>query len=118
MVFLPSIRNGSLRVERSNQPSSALRSGDDARAVGDESVDERHVRSVGDALDLIGERHVFGHKDVGFYACGGCVGCGCSASVACGGHGDLANAVMACHGHGQGQSASLEGAGGVGSFSL
>ena len=49
---------------------------------------------------------------------GGGVGCECSGGVACGGDGEVLEAVVLRHGDGEAEAAGLEGAGGVGSFFL
>ena len=64
IVFLPSMRYGSLSVDTSNQPSGRPRLGRDPAGVGDQAVDERHVRAV--QLALADERHldVLRHEDL------------------------------------------------------
>ena len=58
----------------SNQPSACFALGDDAAAVADQPVDQRDVRAVGLALDVVGLRHIARHEDVGFDAGRGGVG--------------------------------------------
>ncbi len=64
MVFLPSTRKGSLRVEMSNQAWLVGGFGfllglhvfsDHAGAVGDEAVDHGDVGAVDDAFEVVGE---------------------------------------------------------------
>ena len=113
MVFLPSTRYGSFVVETSNHPSffqdSALfQLGDFAGAVGDEAIDQRHVRAVVVALDAIGQGNIFGHEDVGFDIRGGGVGGESAGGVSGRGDGQLFQSEMAGHGDGGGKSASFE----------
>ncbi len=100
----------------SNQPSCLFALVDDARAVGDEAIDERDVCAVGDALHVVGDGDVARHEDVGFDAGGSGVGGERACGVAGGRDGELLQSVMAGHGDGQREAARLEGAGGVGAF--
>ena len=45
IVFLPSMRYGSLSVDTSNQPCCVRVLGDEPAAIGDQAVDEAHVRA-------------------------------------------------------------------------
>ena len=91
------------------EPSFGLLAlGDDAAAVGDEPVDEREMRAVNLALHLVGERHIFGHEDVGLNS--GCrsIGRQRSAGIACRWRSQLLDSIMPRHGHGQCQATRLE----------
>ena len=57
--------------------------GDHARAVGDQSVDQCHVRAIGDAFEVIRHGHIAWHEDVRFDSGGGGVGGERSGGVAC-----------------------------------
>ena len=76
------------------------------------------VGSVDDAFDVVGEGDVLGHEDVGGDSGGGGVGGERSGGVACGGDGEVLEAVVLRHGDGEAEAAGLEGAGGVGAFFL
>ena len=86
---------------------------DEARAVADEAVDQRDVRTVELALDTVRDGHIFRHEDMGFDSGGGGI-CGeGSGGIAGRRDGEILQAVMARHRDGGRETASLEGAGGI-----
>ena len=91
---------------------------DHAGAVGDEAVDHGDVGAVDDAFEVVGEGDVLWHEDVGGDAGGGGVGGESSGGVACGGNGEMLEAVVLRHRDGEAEAAGFEGAGGVGSLFL
>jgi hypothetical protein len=99
------------------EPAFALRAfGDHAAAVGDESVDQRDVRAVGHAFEVVGHGHIARHEDVGLDSRGGGVGGEGAGGVAGGGRGELLQSIMASHGDGHGHAAGFEAAGGIVGF--
>ena len=100
----------------SNQPSVLLALADDARAIGNQSVDERHVRTVRDGLHVVGEWHVARHEDVRFDLRGRRVGCKCARCIAGGRYGEFVEAVVTRHRNGESQAARLERSGRVRAF--
>ena len=75
--------------------------GDQACAVRDEAFDHVDIGSVDDAFEVVGERDILRHVDVGGDAGGGGVGGERSGGVACGGYGEMLQAVVLRHGDGE-----------------
>ena len=73
----------------SNQPSACFALGDDAPAIGDQSIDQRDVGAVGDGFDIVREGHVARHEDVRFDTGRGGVGGKRAGGIAGGRDGEL-----------------------------
>ena len=111
MVFLPSTRNGSFRVETSNQPSLSLRSA----TIRPQSLISPSTSVRCAPLASTSSRFAIGtslrHEDVCLEPGGGCVGGQRSSGVACGRRRQLLQSIVARHGERRTHASRLERAG-------
>ena len=108
-VFFPSTRYGSFRVDRSNQPSVALRLATSrAQSVINPSTNVT-LGSDCRAFDDVGSGSVFWHEQMRLHSRASCVRGQCAGGVSGRWNGQCLDSEMSGHAHGDTHSAGFEG---------